>query len=201
MIAEISETEGPLRLSTARPPTRAYFLKFIAANPDLRTELTAEIEMIVMAPAHSRSGHQNAALTAQLFVWALQDGYGQAYDSSTGYDLPDGSNRSPDASWVTKSRLALLSDEERDDFLPLCPDFVIELRPKSDSVRMLRNKMTEYISNGARLGWLIDPFNRSVHIYRPHTPVQFLEEPAMLSGDPELPGFVLNLQPIFNPEF
>jgi len=199
--AELPQTSGPILLSKEGPVTRDYFLKFIAANPDLRTELTAEGEMIVMAPAHSRSGDQNSELSYQLRRWAIQDQTGTAYDSSAGFDLPDGSNRAPDASWVLHSRLAELTEEEREDFLPLCPDFVAELRSKSDSVRFFRAKMTEYMANGARLGWLIDPLNRTVHIYRPLQPVELLENPLEVSADPELPGFVLDLTPIFNPKF
>ncbi|MDQ6701318.1 MAG: Uma2 family endonuclease [Acidobacteriota bacterium] len=199
--AELDEAEGPLLLSREHRVSRDSFLKFVAANPELRTELTAEGEMIVMPPAHSRTGNQNFEILLQLGTWARRDGHGQAYDSSTGFDLPDGSNRSPDASWVMVSRLAMLSPDERDTYLPLCPDFVAELRSKSDSVRMLRNKMIEYIANGAKLGWLIDPIERTVHVYRPLRPVEILEDPAEVSADPELPGFVLDLDPIFNPRF
>jgi len=199
--AELPYESGPILLSKEGPVTRDYFLRFIAANPNLRTELTAEGEMVVMAPAHSRSGNQNSQLAYQLGRWAIENGQGQAYDSSAGFDLPDGSNRAPDASWVLKSRLAALTKEEREDFLPLCPDFVAELRSKSDSVSFLRGKMTEYMANGARLGWLIDPLNRTVHIYRPQQPVELLENPLEVSANPELPGFVLDLTRLFNPEF
>ncbi len=203
--AELDEADGPLLLSRERRVSRDSFLRFIQANPDLRTELTAEGEMIVMAPVHSRSGHQNAQIAIQLGMWALQDGQGQAYDSSTGFDLPDGSNRSPDASWVAKSRLAMLTEEEREGFLPLCPDFVVELRSKTDSLRMLKNmlknKMHEYIVNGASLGWLIDPIDRTVHVYRARRSIEVLKDPVEISGEPELPGFMLDLHLIFNPEF
>ena len=201
LTAEVSEKTGAISLKNEKPVSRDYFLQFIAANPELRTELTAEGEMIVMPPAYSLSGHQNADLVTQLSYWAKKDGSGQSFDSSAGFDLPNRANRSPDASWVLKSRIAELTKAQRSEFLPLCPDFVAELRSKSDSVPKLRAKMAEYMGNGARLGWLIDPFKRTVHIYRPHQPVQLLEDPVEVFGDPELPGFILDLTSIFHPDF
>jgi len=199
--ATIPGTSSSLLSSEGRPVTREYFLRFIQVNPELRTELTAEGEMIIMAPAYSSSGHQNADLSYQLVRWAKRDGNGQAYDSSAGFNLPNGSIRSPDTSWVLKSRLLELTKQQRSGFLPLCPDFVVELRSKTDTVQMLGLKMTEYLGNGARLGFLIDPFKRTVHIYRPQQHVIFLENPIEVSASPELPGFVLDLRPIFDPEF
>ena len=193
-------TDKALCLSNGVPVTRDYFLRFIATNPELRTELTAEGEMIVMAPAYSLSGSQNWELASQLWVWAKKNGQGRGFDSSAGFNLPNGATRSPDASWVLKSRLTQLPVNDRRGFLPLCPDFVVELRSKSDVVRTLRGKMAEYMANGARLGWLIDPFERSVHIYRPQKPVEFLDDPTEVAGDPELSGFVLDLRPIFDDE-
>ncbi len=196
--AELDEAEGPLLLSRERRVSRDSFLRFIKANPDLRTELSAEGEMIVMPPASSVSGEQNSELGYQLRLWAKSDGTGRAYDSSAGFNLPNGATRSPDASWVANSRIAMLSPESRSGFLPLCPDFVIELRSKSDSLRMLRSKMTEYIANGALLGWLIDPLKRTVHVYRPNCPVEPMENPEEASAEPELPGFVLDVKSVFD---
>lgn len=197
----LASAEGwQIQVSTRRRVTRSQYRAFCAANPDLRAELTAGGELIVMAPAHSKSGLLNARLAIQLGVWAMQDGTGESFDSSTGFDLPDGSNRSPDASWVLKSRLEALTAEQREEYFPLCPDFVAELRSKSDRLRTLQARMEEYLANGAQLGWLIDPFERRVSIYRPGQPVLVLDEPATVSGDPVLPGFVLDLGPIWHPD-
>lgn len=119
-----------------------------------------------MPPAHSRTGYQNAELSRQLAEWTIRDGRGVAFDSSAGFDLPNGANRSPDCSWVLKSRIQSLTEDQRADYLPLCPDFVIELRSKSDRLATLQDKMIEFIENGARLAWLVDPLTRSVHVYR-----------------------------------
>ncbi|MEP7354802.1 MAG: Uma2 family endonuclease [Acidobacteriota bacterium] len=179
--------------------TPQQYLDFCAANPDVRIERSVSGEIIIMAPAHSRTGIQNAAITAQVTQWAQADGTGLAFDSSAGFDLPDGSNRAPDASWVLKSRLAQLSEEQKQDFLPLCPDFVIELRSQSDRLPALKTKMSEYIQNGARLGWLIDPSDRTVYVYRPNAAEQVQSSPNTISADPELPGFTLDLTPVWNP--
>ncbi|MGH2543269.1 MAG: Uma2 family endonuclease, partial [Ardenticatenaceae bacterium] len=120
-------------------------------------------------------------------------------DSSAGFILPNGAMRSPDASWVRRTRLAALSEEQRQRFLPLCPDFVIELRSPTDALSTLQQKMQEYIANGAQLGWLIDPQRRQVHIYQPEQEALTLDHPASLSGDPILPGFVLDLKLIWEP--
>lgn len=197
----LASAEGwQIHVSTRRKVTRPQYRAFCAANPDLRVELTAEGELIVMAPAHSKTGFRNSRLTIQLGVWAMQDGTGHSFDSSTGFDLPDGSNRAPDASWVEKSRLDALTTEQKEEYFPLCPDFVAELRSKSDRLPTLQAKMEEYLANGARLGWLIDPFERRVSIYRPGQPVLVLDEPATVSGDPVLPGFVLDLHAIWHPD-
>jgi len=137
-------------------------------------------------------------IASQLDNWAIKDGSGLAADSSTGFDLPNGSNRAPDAAWVLKARIDALTEEERAEYFPLCPDFVIELRSKSDRLPSLKDKMQEYIDNGTRLGWLIDPLTRNVYVYRPGSPVETLANPLTLSGDPELPGFQLDLTPVWN---
>jgi Uma2 family endonuclease len=189
---------GGLTLGTRRL-TREEYRAFCRANPELRIERLASGEVIIMPPAHSRSGAQNAEITFQLRRWAATDGNGIAFDSSTGFDLPDGSNRSPDAAWILKSRIEALSAEEKDEYLPLCPDFVVELRSKTDRLPKLQEKMQEYIDNGARLGWLIDSLKRIVYVYRPGANVEKLVNPETLSADPELPGFRLDLNDVWNP--
>ena len=183
-----------------RPITRAAYRAFCEANPELRIERTANGELIVMPPASARSGCQNAEITMQVLLWAKQDGRGVAFDSSAGFDLPNGSNRSPDASWVRKTRFEALSDEQRFPDLKLCPDFVVELRSSSDRPSVLKAKMEEYIECGAQLGWLIDPIERRVWIYRPGVEVEVLDEPLTIEAGPLMPGFILDLAPIWNPQ-
>ena len=193
------ETEQESLSFLPRSLTREQYLAFCAANPNLRIERLASGEIVIMAPAHSRTGIQNAAITSELRDWAKRDGRGLVFDSSAGFDLPSGANYSPDASWVLKSRIAALSDTQKQDFLPLCPDLVVELRSKSDRLATLKAKMREYVDNGARLGWLIDPLTRTVYVYRPGVAEEELKNPQELSGDPELPGFRLDLNPVWEP--
>ena len=176
------------------------FAKFCALNDDLRIERTAEGEIILMPPTHGDTGHRNADLNADLTIWARGNGSGRYYDSSTGFKLPNGALRSPDASWISNSRLEVLTSEQRSGFFDICPDFVIELRSSSDSLSMLQDKMQEYMDNGARLGWLIDPMSnpKRVYIYRPQAEASILDEPDEISGEPELPGFTLNLRRIWD---
>jgi len=173
------------------------FLELAGINRDLRMELTAEGELIVMPPAGSESSDQNAEITMQLRMWAKRDGTGRTFDSSGGFTLPNGAVRSPDASWVERSRLEALTDEQRKKFVPLCPDFVIELRSPADSLSVLRDKMQEYLDNGAKLGWLIDPEQKRVYVYRPRSEVEELHNPEKIPGDPILSGFTLDLREIW----
>ena len=172
------------------------FAKFCALNDDLRIERTAKGEIILMPPTFGITGTKNSRISARLDNWAELDGTGLAFNAATGFRLPNGALRAPDAAWVHESSLAESADEELDKFLPVCPDFVVELRSSSDSLRMVQNKMREYVDNGARLGWLIDPLSapKRVHIYRPNAEVEILDEPDEISAEPELPGFVLNLK-------
>lgn len=174
--------------------------EFSALNDALRVERTAEGEIILMPPAFPDTSNRNADITIDLGVWARTDGTGRYYESSAGFNLPNGALRSPDASWINSSRLEALTPEERSGFISICPDFVIELRSSSDSLSMLQDKMQEYMDNGARLGWLIDPMSspKRVHIYRPQVEVRVLEEPDEISGEPELPGFTLNMRRIWD---
>ena len=172
--------------------TVAQFERLCQDNPDLRLELTSTGELIVMPPAGSASGLRNCVLNQQLSNWVQIDGTGIAFDSSTGFTLPNGAVRSPDASWLQLSRWAALTEDEKEGFAPLCPDFAVELRSPSDSLTQLQNKMHEYIANGAKLAWLIDPLKRRVWVYRPDSEPEVMEDPETVSGEPVLPGFVLN---------
>ena len=196
---QVSQTYITLRLSPAIEITDDEFFAFCQLNRDLRFERTAEGDIIVMAPTGGETGNRNADITAQLVTWTKRDGTGAAFDSSTGFKLPNGADRSPDGSWVRKSRLAALTHEQKIKFLPLCPDFVIELLSPTDALAVTQAKMSEYIENGAQLGWLIDPEMRQVHIYRPHQAVAILHKVMEIAADPELPGFVLDLREIWEP--
>jgi Uma2 family endonuclease len=195
-----SSQDSPVRVSTRRRVTPEEYRAFCEANPDLRIERSAEGELLLTGPAHSRSGAQNAALNYQVYGWALRDGTGISFDSSAGFDLPNGSNRSPDASWVLKSRLATLHPGQREEYFEICPDFVVELRSSSDRIPELQAKMQDYLASGARLGWLIDPLERRIRVYRPGQEVEVLDDPATLSAAPLMPGFILDLAPIWNPQ-
>jgi Uma2 family endonuclease len=198
---DVSVGHQPLVLHT-RPVfemSDEVFFDFCQTNREWRIERSAEGEILIMPPTGGETGNQNAIFNAFLTLWALQDGTGVSFNSSSGFDLPNRATRSPDAAWVKKSRLAALTPEQKKRFLPLCPDFVIELSSPSDHLKMLQDKMQEYIDNGAQLGWLLDTPNRRVYVYRPGKAVECLENPATISGDPELPGFVLDLAPIWEP--
>ncbi len=178
--------------------TPEQFEALAVANRDLRLERTAQGELIVNPPTGGESGARNLSITGQLDRWYEEhEELGEAFDSSTGFRLPNGSDRSPDASWVSRERWEALTPKQRKGFVPLCPDFVVELRSESDSLTKLQAKMQEYIDNGARLGWLIDPLNRKVEIYRRGVAVEVLENPSDLSGEDVLPGFVLNLRRVW----
>ena len=145
-----------------------------------------------MAPTGGQSGRRNFNLTASFGGWVKADGTGMGFDSSTGFVLPNGATRSPDVAWVKLSRWNALTEKEQKKFPPLCPDFVVELRSETDSLPELLAKMEEYMKNGAQLGWLLDPLEKKVYIYRPGVEVECLDNPAAVSGDPLLAGFVLN---------
>jgi Uma2 family endonuclease len=179
--------------------TDDLFLRVCRDNPELRLELTAQGELIIMPPTGSETGWRGNEVSFSLTAWAKRDGTGLVFDSSTGFTLPNGAKRSPDASWVRRARWSALTKEQRREFAPLCPDFVVELRSPTDSLATLRAKMLEYIENGAQLGWLLDPLERHVHIYRPGQPVEVLDNPTTLSGEPVLPGFVLAVSELWEP--
>jgi Uma2 family endonuclease len=174
------------------------FVEMVAANKDLRLELSAQGELSIMSPTGGETGDRNLELGGQVWFWNRQNGLGKAFDSSTGFKLPNGATRSPDVSWIKIARWNALTPEQRKRFLPLCPDFVIELVSESDDLADTQAKMREYIANGLRLGWLINPKNKQVEIYRQNQEIEVLQSPANLSGENVLPGFILDLQPIFS---
>ena len=174
------------------------FVEMVAANKDLRLELSAQGELSIMSPTGGETGNRNQELGGQVWFWNRQNGLGKAFDSSTGFKLPNGATRSPGVSWIKMERWNALTPEQRKRFLPLCPDFVIELVSESDDLADTQAKMREYIANGLRLGWLINPKNKQVEIYRQNQEIEILQSPANLSGEDLLPGFILDLQPIFS---
>ena len=173
------------------------FVEMVAANKDLRLELSSQGKLSIMSPTGGETGDRNLELGGQVWFWNRQKGLGKAFDSSTGFKLPNGATRSPDVSWIKIERWNALTTEQRKKFLPLCPDFVIELVSESDDLADTQAKMREYIANDLRLGWLINPKSQQVEIYRPNQEIEILQSPANLSGEDVLPGFILDLQPIF----
>ena len=176
--------------------TDEQFEQICRHNRDLRFERTAAGELVVMSPTGGEKGRRNGGLTAQLWVWNQSRRLGEVFDSSTGFRLPNGATRSPDLAWVRQKRWQALTQQERRKFVPLGPDFVVELRSPSDELGDLQAKMQEYLENGVCLGWLIDPETQRVEIYRPGQPVEVLQNPATLSGESVLPEFVLDLSDI-----
>ena len=191
----LTETQGLiLHLSPILKKMNNHeFFKFCRLNPDLRIELTSEGDLIIMPPTGGQTGKINFTLTGFFSAWVERDGSGIGFDSSTGFILPNGAKRSPDLAWVERSRWETLTEEEQKEFPPLCPDFIVEIRSPSDSIKTLKAKMKEYLANGARLGWLIDPLEKQVYIYLPSAKVRPLKNPKTISGEPVLPGFILDL--------
>jgi len=178
--------------------TDDQFFDLCQQNRDVQIERNSTGELIIMPPTGWETGNRNSGLTAQLWLWNRQAKLGKTSDSSTGYKLPNGAERSPDAAWVGNRRLEPLSAEQRQKFLPLCPDFVVELRSRTDSLKPLQDKMQEYMDNGCQLGWLIDPIAKTVEIYRAGQPIEILKSPSDLSGEDVLPQFTLDLTEILN---
>ncbi len=173
------------------------FLDFCRRHPDARIERDSDGEIIIMAPANTETGGMNSSLSSLVWLWARENGTGRAFESSTGFTLPNRALRSPDASWVSNQRWNELSDLAKQGFARISPDFVAELRSPSDSLRKLEAKMEEYIANGSLLGWLIDPVARKVYVYRPGRETEILNDPDKVSADPELSGFVLEMKEIW----
>jgi Uma2 family endonuclease len=197
VINEYGISRFVLQFSPFLKMTDENFFEFCQANRDLRIERNAEGEIIIMPPTGWETGDKNAEITAQLRIWTKKDGRGKSADSSAGYKMPNGAIMSPDASWILNERLEKISPRKRRKFLPLAPDFVIELRSESDSLAKLKDKMQEYIDNGVSLGWLIDPQEKQVFVYRPNTEIEVLENSTEISGEPLLPDFTLNLKEIW----
>ncbi|HBE21358.1 MAG TPA: hypothetical protein DEG17_24865 [Cyanobacteria bacterium UBA11149] len=176
--------------------TDKQFFDLCQKNRDYRFERSASGDLLIMPPTGSETGRRNVKITTKLEIWNSKHNLGVVFDSSTGFKLPNGADRSPDASWIKKERWEALTSEEKETFAPICPDFVVELRSKNDSIKELQQKMQEYMDNGARLGWLLDRKNRQVAIYRQGQDVEIIQSPTTLSGEDILPGFVLDLTDI-----
>lgn len=172
------------------------FYQLCRQNPDLKFERSATGELIIMPPTGGESGRRNADLVIDLGLWNRQSGLGIVLDSSTGFKLPNGADRSPDVSWVELSRWEALTPEQREKFPPIAPDFIVELRSRTDSLSSLQEKMQEYQANGVRLGLLINPRDKQVEVYRLGQTTQVLSQPSSVDCGPELPGFVLSLSGI-----
>jgi Uma2 family endonuclease len=178
--------------------TDEQFFDFCQVNRDLRIERNKLGDLVIMPPTGSETGNRNFNLAGQLYIWAEQDGTGICFDSSTGFKLSTGAERSPDASWIKLERWNTLSAEQQQKFAPICPDFVVELRSPSDNLKPLKEKMEEYMREpGVQLGWLIDRKQRQVYIYRPDEPEECLDNPATVSGELVLPGFILNMSKVW----
>jgi Uma2 family endonuclease len=184
-----------LRLADT-PLTDRQLMRLSAANPDLRLERTAAGELVVMGPTGSDMGRRNQSLGAQLWAWNHATGLGVVFDSSTGFRLPNGAVRSPDAAWVARARWEALTDAERTGYAPLCPDFVVELVSSEGDLGPTADKMREYLANGAALGWLLDPLSGRVQVHRPGRAVELLDRPTCMEGEALLPGFRLDLSDI-----
>jgi Uma2 family endonuclease len=174
--------------------TDEQFYQLCRANPDIKFERNAAGELIIMSPTGGETGRYNVEIAADFVIWNRRTKLGVAFDSSTGFKLPNGADRSPDVAWVRQERWDALTSEQKEKFPPICPDFVLELRSPTDTLQSLQLKMQEYIENGAQLGWLINRQDRQVEIYRVGQPKEVLSAPASLPGESVLPNFELNLQ-------
>lgn len=173
--------------------TDEQFYRLCLANPDRQFERTAKGELIIMPPVGGVSGNREANLIADVSIWNRQRGLGYVFSSSTIFRLPKGGDRSPDVAWVKRERWEALLPEDQEKFPPICPDFAIELRSRTDTLNSLQTKMQEYLDSGLRLGWLINPQQEQVEIYRPDQAVEVINFPVTLSGENVLPGFTLTL--------
>jgi Uma2 family endonuclease len=187
----LAEIELPVRLRLERPMTDEELMRFCAANAVLRIEREPNGEILVMTPAGSRTSRMNSRITRLLDEWAEADGRGVAFDSNGGFTLPDGSMRAPDGAWVELRRWQALSAEQQTGYAPVCPDFVIELRSQSDRLPDIEAKMEQWMSNGAQVGWLIDPERRVVAIYRAGQEPAVLEDPSSVQGSGPVVGLEL----------
>lgn len=193
--ADLTINLGFLTASKAMPDEQFY--QFCLSNPELRIERSALGEITIMPPAFSDTGNRNLKISQQVANWADSDGTGEVFDSSAGFTLPNGATRSPDTSWILAARWNALTDEQKASFAPIVPDFVIELRSASDTLKSLQEKMQEYIENGVRLGLLIERKARKVYLYRSGQLPEVLDNPDGVSCEPELTGFVLKMAKIW----
>jgi len=173
--------------------TDDQFYELCQKNQDLKFERNRSGVLTIISPTGGETSHRNFNIAVEFGIWNKQNQLGIAFDSSGGFKLPNGADRSPDVSWIRSDRWFSLTPKQREKFVPLCPDFVVELRSATDSLKSLQDKMNEYRENGAKLGWLIDPKHKQVEIYRPQQEVEILENPTILSGEDILPGFILDL--------
>ena len=180
-----------------KPMTDDDFFYFCQRHRELRIEMDKFGEITIMSPTGSETGRIKFELSVDFGIWAREDGTGISFDSSTGFILPNGAKRSPDLAWIKLEKWLAVPVDLRKKFPPICPDFVIEIRSESDSLKNLQAKMEEYIENGAALGWLIDVQDKKVYVYQQNTTVQELENPSEVSGEPLLSGFVLQMKKIF----
>ena len=176
--------------------TDDQFLRLCSDNRDFRIEMSAQGELVIMPPAGSKTGRRNFIIVQRLANWSEQDGTGVGFGADTGFTLPNSSKRGPDAAWMSRERWNRIPEEQQEKLAPVCPDFVTELRSPSDRLSDVQAKMEEYIANGARLGWLLDPFDNCVTIYRPGQPPERIEKPTVVHGDPVLPGFEFDFREI-----
>jgi Uma2 family endonuclease len=208
--AEVADAEGAeadalgalfplvLRLPDSLRMTEVQLLAFCQANETLRIEQNAAGDLEIMPPAGGETSNRNFDLVVDFGIWVRQDGTGEGFDATGGFRLPNGARRSPDLAWVRKERLDALTRRQTKRFIPLYPDFVLELRSPSDRLPPLQRKMQEYIDNGVRLAWLLDPQNRRVYVYRPDAAMEQLDDPTTISGEPVLAGFVLDVRALFD---
>ncbi|MDJ0600453.1 MAG: Uma2 family endonuclease [Crocosphaera sp.] len=172
------------------------FYQLCQVNDQWRLEETAQGELMIMPPVGAISGNRESEFNADVVIWNRETKLGKVFSSSTVFILPNGGKRSPDVAWIANERWDKLTLEEKEKFAPICPDFVIELRSRTDSLSQLQTKMQEYVNSGLKLGWLINPQNQQVEIYRHSQPVEVVSLPTTLSGENVLPGFTLEL-PLF----
>jgi len=187
-----------LNLSPLITLSRADFIRLCAANPELKLERTAQGELVIMSPTGGETGNLNFEIAGEVYVWNRQSGRGKSFDSSTGFSLPSGSDRSPDLAWIPIEKWEALDPSVRQGFLRLCPDFVVEILSPTDSWIQTQAKLQEYMDNGCRLGWLLDPKAKRVMIYRQGQAPELVEDPETLSGEDVLPGFTLPIRKIWS---
>ena len=203
MVSTLQVQSGPtfgeveIKLPESMTIAAAEFEDLCLRNPELKAELSRNGDLIIMVPTGGTAGWRNLELLREIGNWARTDGSGIAFDSSTAFALPNGARRGPDAAWIRWERWDKLTDEEKDRFPPICPDFVVELRSKTDRLQTLQDKLVEFIENGVVLGLLIDPIEQFVHVYRPGAEPWIVEKPDAIEGDPELPGLTIELTRIW----